>query len=124
MDKGFRVLERIVQAANIRQKVIASNIANVDTPGYKAKDVKFDNLLGREMKLLTSDPKHIGGGDAGVMSAREEVEGNLSWEDKNNVELNAEVANMTENALLHDAAVTIMTTKIKMFKNAISTRGR
>ncbi|MBI5409577.1 MAG: flagellar basal body rod protein FlgB [Nitrospirae bacterium] len=121
MDKGFRILERLVQAANIRQKVISSNIANADTPGFKAKDVKFGNLLGKEMNLLTTDKKHVGGTEK--VSAREEVEGSLSWEDRNNVELNNEVAKMTENALLHDTAVTLLAAKIKMFKIAIS-RGR
>ncbi|MBI5741665.1 MAG: flagellar basal body rod protein FlgB [Nitrospirae bacterium] len=123
MDKGFKTLERIVQAANIRQKVITSNIANADTPGYKAKDVKFDNLLGKEMKLLTTDAKHIGGSGSGGASGKTSIEENLSWEDRNNVELNVEVAKMTENALLHDTAVTILSSKIRMYKMAI-TRGR
>lgn len=122
MDKGFGILQRIVQAANIRQKVISSNIANSDTPGYKAKDVKFDNILGKEMKMATTSSKHLGGPGTGKVGVKTTVEENLSWEDRNNVELNVEVAKMTENALLHDTAVTIMTTKIKMFKNAITRR--
>jgi flagellar basal-body rod protein FlgB len=122
MDKGFRILQKIVQAANIRQRVLASNVANADTPGYKGKDVKFDNLLGREKQLLTTNPKHLGGANSGTVSGKTEIEDSLSWEDRNNVELNVEVANMTDNALLHDAAVTIMTTKIRMFKTAISRR--
>ncbi|MBI5056690.1 MAG: flagellar basal body rod protein FlgB [Nitrospirae bacterium] len=122
MDKGFKILEGLVQAANIRQKVISSNIANVDTPGYKAKDVKFNNLLSSEKKLLTTDPKHVGGANASTVSSTANVEDNLSWEDKNNVELNVEVAKMTENALLHDTAVTILSSKIRMYKNAISRR--
>jgi flagellar basal-body rod protein FlgB len=122
MDKGFRILQKIVQATNVRQKVLASNIANADTPGYKGKDVKFDNLLDKEMHLLTTNPKHVGGPNSLTVSGKTEVEDSLSWEDRNNVELNVEVANMTENALLHDTAITILTTKIKMFKNAISRR--
>ncbi|MBI4848057.1 MAG: flagellar basal body rod protein FlgB [Nitrospirae bacterium] len=122
MDKGFKILEGLVQAANIRQKVISSNIANVDTPGYKAKDVKFNNLLSSEKKLLTTNPKHVGGGNASTVSSTAKVEDNLSWEDKNNVELNVEVAKMTENSLLHDTAVTILSSKIRMYKNAISVR--
>jgi len=122
MDRGTRILERIIQAANIRQKVISSNIANSDTPGYKAKDVKFNDLLGKEMKLATTDPKHIGSGKSGEVSARTEVEDNLSWQDRNNVELNVEVAKMTENSLLHDAAVTILSSKIRMYRNALRTK--
>jgi len=122
MDKGTRILERIIQAANIRQKVISSNIANSDTPGYKAKDVKFNNLLGKEMKLAATDPKHIGFKKSSEVRGRTEVEDNLSWEDRNNVELNVEVAKMTENSLLHDAATTILSSKIRMYKNAMRTK--
>lgn len=121
MDEEFRVLERLVQAANIRQRVIASNIANTDTPGYKAKDVRFDNLLGKEIRLLTSDAKHFSKGSHEV-SGNMIMERNLPWGDGNNVELNIEVAKMTENSLMHDAAVRILNAKIKMFRNAISTR--
>ena len=41
MDKGFQLLEEIIKTSAFRHKVLASNIANVDTPGYKAKDVPF-----------------------------------------------------------------------------------
>ncbi len=119
MDRGFRVLNKLLQAANMRQKVIASNIANADTPGYKAKDLKFGSFLGKELKLLTTDSKHIRNENDGKISNELIVEDNLSWGDRNNVELNVEVAKMTENALVHDAAIKILSTKIKMFKNAI-----
>ena len=118
MDKSFDVLQKIMQSAGIRQKVISSNIANADTPGYKAKDVKFGNLVEKERNLMTTDPKHIGSGSSGV-NVTYKVEETPSWGDRNNVEMNVEVAKMTENALLHDAAVTIISKKIKMFKAAI-----
>jgi flagellar basal-body rod protein FlgB len=41
------------------------------------------------------------------------------WADGNNVELDLEVAKMTENALVHQAGLTMLTTKIRMFKNAL-----
>lgn len=121
MDKSFGVLTKIVQAANARQKVLSSNIANSDTPGYKAKDVKFDNLLKNESRLLTTDPKHIGKG-SNKISSEILIEENPSWGDSNNVELNTEVAKMTENSLRHDAAIKILNTKIKMYKSAITRR--
>lgn len=124
MDKGFGILHRIVQAAKTRQKVIASNIANADTPGYKARDVKFGNFLEKEVRLLNTDPRHMGGKKGIEVKGTMIIEDNPSWSDRNNVELNVEVAKMTENALLHDTAIKILNTKIKMFKNAISIRGR
>ena len=118
MDNSFKVLHGILKAANMRQKVISSNIANADTPGYKARDVKFNNLLGKEMKVLKTDPKHLGSERMSGGSSFT-IQENLSWRDGNNVELNIEVAKMTENSLVHEAAVKILTSKIKMFRSAI-----
>jgi flagellar basal-body rod protein FlgB len=119
MDKSFNVLHKILQSANARQKVIASNIANADTPGYKAKDVKFGNMVENERRLLTTDPKHISNNTGNGINGNVTVEETPSWGDGNNVEINVEVAKMTENALLHDTAVTILAKKIKMFKAAL-----
>ena len=118
------VLECMRQAAGRRQKVLAANIANADTPGYKAKDIKFDHNLKNQMRLNRTDPRHMGiqGGAGG--SGKIVLEDSLSWGDRNNVELNREVAKMTENQMLHDAAVKILNARIKMFKSAISTKGR
>jgi len=122
MDKGFSILHRLLNATNMRHKVISSNLANVDTPGYKAKDVKFGNILGKSMKLMTTDPKHVGGGENNDVNAKPVVESDLSWGDRNNVELNVEVAKMTENSLFHNAAIKILSSKIKMYKAAIRSR--
>ena len=121
MDKSFGILHKIVQATNMRHKVISSNIANADTPGYKARDIKFNSFLKNEMKLMTTDPKHVGI-KRGRINGKIVTERNPSWRDGNNVELNNEVARMTENGMKHDAAIRIMNSKIKMYKNAIKGR--
>ncbi len=118
MDKNFTVLHKILQASSARQKVLASNVANAETPGYKSKDVKFSNFLGKEMELKATNSKHIkskNSGSSGEVVARE----NPSWGDGNNVELNAEVGKMQENALTHNAAIKIINSKIGMYKSAI-----
>jgi|Deesub1362A_J573_1020465.scaffolds.fasta_scaffold03834_5 flagellar basal-body rod protein FlgB len=123
MDSTFRILEKIIRAANIRQRVIASNIANADTPGYKAKDVRFNDFLKDQMRMMATHPRHIKGYNNTDPEAEIIIEPTASWGDKNNVELNVEIAKMTENQLLHDAAIKILSTKIRMFRNAIMTRG-
>ncbi len=118
MDKGFGVLQKILHATSERQKVLASNIANAETPGYKAKDIKFDTVVGNEMKLLTTSPGHIRKtGSSG--SGRVEVDNRPSWGDGNNVELNNELAKMQENLLRHNAAIKIINKKISMYQSAI-----
>ena len=121
MSDGIKVLERILQLANARHGVLASNIANVDTPNYKAKDMSFGQILGNEIGLTTTDPKHLGPGEEsgpGGITATE----TQPWADQNNVEMDLEVAKMTENAMLYEAAVTVLSKRVQMFKNALRTR--
>jgi len=122
MDRGFEILERLLQATNIRQKVIASNITNADTPGYKAKDINFKGMLDEEItKLTVTHPNHIKTPNNEKGGEVIELE-TPSWGDNNNVELDSEVAKMTENAILYEAGIKLFSTKIRMFKNALRTR--
>jgi len=118
MTDGFTILDRLIKATNFRHQVISSNIANVDTPGYKAKDVKFDQILGSEMNLTVTNQRHLGGGESGT-SSEITTEDAQSWVDKNTVELDMEVSKMTENAMLYQAGVSLLATKISMFKKAL-----
>lgn len=122
MSDGFSILERVVLQAGVRSGVLASNIANVDTPNYKARDVSFGQVLGTEMGLATTDPQHLSGSGTGV--AGEPRTGDAQpWADGNNVELDQEVAKMTENAMFFQAGVTLLSKKVQMFKNALRTSG-
>lgn len=118
MSDGFAVLDRLLGATSFRHRVISSNIANVDTPGYKAKDVKFDQILGSEMRLTVTSPTHLGGNNAGS-KAEMTTEEAQAWADQNTVELDLEVSKMTENSMLYQAGVAMLTKKIGMFKAAI-----
>jgi len=120
MSDGFSILERVVHQAGVRNGALASNIANVDTPNYKARDVSFGEVLGTEMGLATTDPKHLSGSRSeGAVELR--TEDTQPWADGNNVELDQEVAKMTENAMFFQAGVTLLSKKIQMFKNALRT---
>ena len=121
MSDGMNVLERLIQQSGARQRVIASNIANVDTPNYKAKDVSFDRIMGNEMTLATTSPKHLQAPE-GSASGNMNVEDSQPWMDKNNVEMDLEVAKMTENAMLYEAGVTLYMKKVAMFKEALRTK--
>ena len=119
MDNGFNILERLIRLTNLRHGVITSNIANADTPDYKAKDLKFEQLLSDELLgLKTTCAKHME--TAHLVSAGDaSPEAGEQWLDRNNVHLDMEVAKMTENALLFQAALQMFSTKIRMFKNAV-----
>jgi flagellar basal-body rod protein FlgB len=120
MDKGFQILEQVIQTTASRHKLLASNIANVDTPGYRAKDLPFNTVLKDQvMGLARTASNHLigspilpGGGDI-------KAEERSPWEDGNNVSLDMELGRITENALLYEAGTTLLSKKIQMYKNAI-----
>lgn len=119
MDNGFNILERLIHLTGLRHSVISSNIANADTPDYKAKDLKFEQLLNDELlELKTTCAQHIRNTDL-VSSEEVSSESGEEWLDKNNIQLDMEVAKMTENALLFQTALHMFSTKIRMFKNAV-----
>ncbi len=121
MPDSMNVLERLLHQTTVRHRVLTSNIANVDTPNYRAKDVAFDQVLGNEMQMATTDPKHLqasspAGGSGSVSSEESQL-----WADKNNVEMDQEVAKMTQNAMLFEAGITLLKKRIQMFKTALKT---
>ncbi|NWF51680.1 MAG: flagellar basal body rod protein FlgB [Nitrospirae bacterium] len=119
MGEGFKILERLIHLTNLRHGVIVSNIANVDTPGFIAKDIKFEQILNDEIiEMRVTNPHHIKNESYNFLNMTDEGSGQ-QWIDRNNVELDMEVAKMTENALLFQGALHMLSTKIKMFKNAL-----
>jgi flagellar basal-body rod protein FlgB len=115
---GFKTLEQLIHFAGMRHGVLTSNIANADTPEYKAKDVGFNQALDVELELRTTTAGHIKNTDNGL-SGEIKPEKSDSWEDGNNVEVDMEVAKMTENAMLFQAGISMLQTKIRMFKTAL-----
>ena len=88
-----------------RQKLVASNIANVDTPGYKTKDIDFQFEF---MSLMQ-------GGTPNVVEAPDLVVKN----DGNNVSLDREARLLSENALRFNLASNLMKTQLKLINSAI-----
>ena len=88
-----------------RQKLVASNIANVDTPGYKTKDIDFQFEF---MSLMQ-------GGSPNVV----EAPGLAVNNDGNNVSLDRETRLLAENALRFNLASSLMKTQLKLISSAI-----
>jgi flagellar basal-body rod protein FlgB len=121
MSDSLSILERLLHQSATRHRVLVSNIANVDTPNYRAKDVTFDQVLGSEMQMATTDAKHLQPGSPAGGPGEVVTEDSLIWADKNNVEMDQEVAKMTQNAILFEAGITLLKKKFQMFKNALKT---
>jgi len=98
-------LERYLDLLSARQKLVASNIANADTPGYTTKDIDFQF----EFMSLAE------GGSPNVMDAPDLAVKN----DGNNVSMDREARLLAENALRFNLASSLMKSQIKLITSAI-----
>lgn len=105
-----------------RNQLIASNVANVDTPGYKAKDLKFDRVLAESMdgiNMKRTHARHINEG-SGTVRVNEVVENpNPGRPDGNNVNIDQELLNLTQNNVQYNVSVHLMSKKLKLMHDAI-----
>jgi len=112
----------------LRQELIASNIANAETPGYKAKKLDFEEALARaldvddELKMNATDSKHFNVGGGGFNNLQPEVTEDANGivsPDGNTVDRDQEMADMAENKIMYDASVQLLNKKIGLLKYAI-----
>lgn len=97
-------LHKALDASWLRNEVISNNIANVDTPGYKRKTVKFEEFLNSEMRTgkITSGKTRFRSSDILVTQDYE----TLSYRsDGNNVDIENEMAELATNSLRYNTLI-------------------
>ncbi len=99
-----RNVERALDAAWTRNEVIAQNIANVDTPGYKRKVVKFEEFLDAEMKTGKIDHGQTKLSGLGMAVVTDNASTSYRI-DGNNVDIERESALMAMNNLKYNALI-------------------
>lgn len=126
-------IQALKQNLNLRlenQNVISGNIANADTPGYKAKAMSFEHAmrdamdLDTNVKLEATSPEHFGsrGPEAVVADVYDDPNGVESL-DGNTVDRAGEMAKMKENEILYNASIEALRKKIGMLEYGISEGG-
>jgi len=111
------LLEAGIKAEGLRQKAIAGNMANLETPGYRRIDVKFEELLA---KVLDS------GGEADLETARPELyqpKNTPLQSNGNDVSLEVEMGELIKNSLRYTAYVRLLQKKFSQIEAAINTSG-
>lgn len=131
-NRTLELLEKGLDGASMRQKAIANNLANVDTPGYKAIEVTFEDQL-REAwqggrvgaRLRTSHPRHfqIGCSNAELKPQITMATGWTFRNDKNNVDVDREMARLAKNSIYYNSVAQSMNNEFRLLRMAI-TEGR
>lgn len=116
IDKSLGLLEKMLDISAMKHKVIANNIANVNTPGYKKMDVSFADQLGKVLKD-TSINKFDNLQPKIVIS--KEGAGETARNDGNNVDMDKEISSLVKNTLSYNIYTQLMAKKVEMVKFAI-----
>jgi flagellar basal-body rod protein FlgB len=116
-DQTFGLLERSLDIRTPRQRILSSNIANSETPGYEARDIPFEKILERSMNqysilpLKRTHTNHLAEGmDTEIMA--ETVPGGVN--------IDQEMAKLAENNLRFQAEVQALLKKFEALRNTIS----
>lgn len=127
-DKTMGLIERTLDLRSMRQRLIASNIANEETPGYRANDLHFQDALsaaarGRlPVSLAVTHGRHLGLRGEGVQTVTGRVAevpaGDLPL-DANSVNMELELAKLSDNAMQFNGAATIMAIRLRQLLGAI-----
>ena len=132
LDDYLRFNEAALNLRSQRQQVIASNIANADTPNYKARDIDFASALAGALsrsgpqagQLAATAPAHIGGAaqnldvlpDGTALQYRGVVQGAA---DGNTVDMDVERNQFADNAVRYEAGITMINLQIRGMMAAI-----
>ncbi len=115
-------LENSLDAAWLRNDVISQNIANADTPGYKRKEVQFEEYLNSEMKhsrIENGMSRLSGGKGIKVVNDHENYSYRL---DGNNIDIEREMAQMAMNTLRYNTLIQRMNGQFAKLRNVIKGR--
>lgn len=124
-----KLQEKALDAAYLRNETIAQNIANVNTPGYKRKTVAFEQYLNKALdensfEGIRTDKRHIPIGQRDISEVKIEVREDYSSTsmriDGNNVDIEAENADMAKNTIKTYTLVRSLGDEFRRLRSVIS----
>lgn len=124
------VLQEVVKFNQARHAVLAANIANMDTPGYKVRDISVEDFQSRLQQAIEEQrqaplAQSLSPGEAGFVNPAPlaEVAKNsqtILHHDQNNVDIEQQVSEMVKNQMQHNMALALLTKQFQMLETAIS----
>ena len=116
MNNIIDVLDAGIRAENLKQRAIAGNVANLETPGYRRVDVNFKDLLAKAMEATGDvDPADIGGEVFQPNNTPVKSNGN-------DVSLEIEIGDMVKNTLRHKTYIRLLQKKYAQMELAMNVK--
>lgn len=127
---SVNVLEKGIDATWLRNEVINNNIANADTPGFKASEVKFEEIMaaslgtdGSGVQLKATNENHISAAGNSISDLEPEVVTETSTStgvDENNVDIESEMVALAKNSIEYYTLVSKVNSEFKKLNTAIN----
>lgn len=125
-DSTMKFIKSGLDASALREKVIANNMANINTKDFKKSYVSFEENLNKatdELSLKRTKSQHLSGSsDDSLISVKEDNSTSMR-SDGNNVDMDLEKVNQAANTLMYNALITQANSKLSMTKSVISGGG-
>ena len=124
VDSTYNLMKNALDAASMRQEMISSNVANVNTADYKVNKVDFETILDNVSNgtaMNKTNDLHIGLGNledvSPVVSKRTDT---TVKENGNNVDIDIEMAEEASNSIYYNAMITQLNAKYSMLRSVIT----
>jgi flagellar basal-body rod protein FlgB len=122
-DNSIRAASLALDGLSRRQQVISRNLANVDTPGYKAEAVNFEDTLKRALNegdtlaMTATNSAHLASPEQSTGFTTTMRPGGTERADQNNVDVDAEMIDMSEAGIQYQAVSQAMSQKLLLLKS-------
>ncbi|OHB77401.1 MAG: flagellar basal-body rod protein FlgB [Planctomycetes bacterium RBG_16_64_10] len=118
------ILEQVVQFTQARHGVLAGNLANLDTPGYRVRDLSPERFEARLRQAVeeTRQPTSFSPGDLDFdrfRDVRDSIK-SILYHDLSDVSLEQQIMEISKNQMQHNLALAIMTSQFRLLQAAIS----
>lgn len=131
-NRAHELINMALDYRSMRQDMIASNIANADTPFYRPRDVHFESMLAqkkqeifnsntKQLELVHTDAKHLGAQTHQSITSAITFfrDGHAARNDGNSVDLDVETTEMSKNSIMFDALLAARKKGTNIYKSVI-----
>ncbi len=120
----------------LRQKMISSNIANVDTPYFRSRDIQFEDVLAKEARTLQNNHSQLALAKSSPMhldpvQSKENMHASYFFRgthptrnDGNNVDIDIESTEMSKNSIMFEALTNAIKKQAMIYKSVIDASGK
>ena len=131
--KAKPLMEAALSARAQRQDMISGNIANIDTPFYKARDIDFESALIektkemykqndiKELEMAKTDAQHMSAYQS-INSSKSTIflrDGHMARNDGNTVDLDVETTELSKNSIMFNALTAALKKNSTIFKSVL-----